>query len=193
MKRPDMIGNKLAVGNKGNKTSIKKGQHLSPETEFKKGQRPPHFIGRTRDVYGYISIYSPDHPNRTKQNRVKEHRLVMEKYIGRYLTRREVVHHINGIRDDNRIENLLLLRSQSEHFHLEEHPHRNHLNNSEYRVCATCKIRKELNKNNLATSPSQTLGFIYHCKPCHNKKTRDYKRKKRLEISRTRPPRLGAD
>ena len=40
MKRPDMIGNKFAVGNKPNKTSFKKGQRPSPNTEFKKGIIP---------------------------------------------------------------------------------------------------------------------------------------------------------
>jgi hypothetical protein len=70
--------------------------------------------GRFNNKAGYVFIYAPNHP-RAKHNRayVMEHILVMELSLGRFLKDKEVVHHINGIKDDNRIENLLLMNKSS--------------------------------------------------------------------------------
>jgi len=67
-------------------------------------------------VSKYKYLYMPTHPNAigTRKLYVAEHRLVMEKHLGRYLTDKEVVHHINEDTLDNRIENLQLM-SASEH------------------------------------------------------------------------------
>lgn len=46
---------------------------------------------------------------------VKEHRLVVEKFIKRKLKKEEEVHHINGIKSDNRIDNLMLFKTKKEH------------------------------------------------------------------------------
>src|SRR3990167_665119 len=70
--------------------------------------------GRQKTSQGYIHIWNPYHPRAMKNKYVPEQVLVMEKYLGRFLVVGEVVHHINGIKTDNRIENLNLL-SDSEY------------------------------------------------------------------------------
>lgn len=97
----------------------KKGQttwNKGIEDESRQGEKHHNWSGgKHKDAYGYTYIHSPNHPHRTARNYVFEHRLVMEKHLGRYLTKNEVVHHINGIRDDNRLENLELCESHGEH------------------------------------------------------------------------------
>jgi hypothetical protein len=63
--------------------------------------------------WGYMMIRMPQHPFATN-GYVREHRLVMEKFIGRYLDPRELVHHIDGNKKNNSIDNLKIV-SMSEH------------------------------------------------------------------------------
>ena len=61
---------------------------------------------------GYIMILVPDHPSANRDGYVFEHRVIMEKKIGRYLSSDEVVHHIDENKHNNDISNLLLLTNQ---------------------------------------------------------------------------------
>lgn len=64
--------------------------------------------GRTLDTYGYVRYYSPGHPRAMNGRYIFEHHHVMEEFLGRYLVEGEEVHHRNGIKTDNRLENLEL-------------------------------------------------------------------------------------
>jgi hypothetical protein len=64
---------------------------------------------------GYVLEYCPGHPACNLRGHVPQHRLVMERHLGRLLSGVEIVHHSNGEKSDNRLENLLLFASQSAH------------------------------------------------------------------------------
>lgn len=71
-------------------------RHGDVHTVLKRGERKP------ENHDGYVRVITDD------GRRIFEHRYVMEKYLGRKLERHENVHHLNGVKDDNRIENLEL-------------------------------------------------------------------------------------
>ena len=66
--------------------------------------------GRQQVGYGYVRIVLDrnDPLFHKVGNRIQEHRLVMIRHLGRLLEPHEIIHHINGIKDDNRIENLAI-------------------------------------------------------------------------------------
>jgi len=64
---------------------------------------------------GYVYVKTWDHPFRSKQNLVAEHRLVVEQAIGRYLTPKEAIHHIDTCKTNNSLDNLFLCKNDAEH------------------------------------------------------------------------------
>ena len=64
---------------------------------------------------GYTMMLYKNHPRADLWGYVCEHVLIAEKILGEYIPRGHVIHHINGIKDDNRPENLMWFKSNSEH------------------------------------------------------------------------------
>lgn len=64
---------------------------------------------------GYIEIMLPNHPNSRSNGTILEHRLIAEKKIGRILKEEEVVHHLDGNKTNNNLENLIVFKTTSDH------------------------------------------------------------------------------
>ena len=78
-------------------------QHSSQNNNWKGGKH--------LNAKGYVLIRKEGHPRASKRgNYVREHIILIEQNIGRYLKDDEIVHHINGNKSDNRLENLMLMK-----------------------------------------------------------------------------------
>jgi len=73
------------------------------------GRFNPTWKGGIKRDKGYVYLLVKNHP-RASAGYVSEHRLVMEKKLGRYLKPNELVYHKNGVKSDNRIENLEIIQ-----------------------------------------------------------------------------------
>lgn len=109
---------------------------------------------------GYLKVYMPNHPCSDKDGFYWAHRLVAEKYLGRILRLEEVVHHINEIKGDNRIENMIVFEDNGAHrrFHMQRR--------------TTYKITRMKNRANIyASYKNPDLGIVLYG-PAYKKKNK---------------------
>ena len=93
----------------GKKASIEtrvKMSKIQQQRAYEKRKRVKHHS------QGYNLVYYPNHPAKDVSGYVLEHRVVMESHLGRFLFPDEIVHHLNGNKADNRIENLQLMTNK---------------------------------------------------------------------------------
>jgi len=95
-------------------------QHRSTNRRFCNRKCMARWVAATRKstkgycitAKGYKLLYKPGHPTASKAGYIAEHRIVMEEHLGRLLTKNEIVHHLDGNKQNNVIENLQLMEKR---------------------------------------------------------------------------------
>ena len=150
---PFYKGMKFSEEHKKKLSEAKKGKYTRENHSHWKG-------GRYKHDKGYVYVLKPDHPYTSSKGYVFEHRLVMEQHLGRYLIPNiDDIHHINGIKNDNRIENLQLF----EHGTHSSLTHRKYFGDE---ICSICGCKTLINKK--TGRPMWHYNLV--CKKCYDKK-----------------------
>jgi len=159
------------------------GEEKAKEIKFKKSNlNHPKWKGGIKNINGYIYVLKKEHPFSNNNGYIFEHRLVMEKKLGRYLKPEEIIHHINGVRKDNRIKNLELTNKRDHNLKHGDTIHRltkkEIMKSAELRkrkpnekgefFCHLCKNWKP--KSEFTKQKRNKLGVGSYCKKCINNK-----------------------
>jgi hypothetical protein len=99
---------RMSLANKGKPCEWIKTKFIKNDPRIIGENNPNWKGGRYEHGQGYCLVLARHHPFADKSGHILEHRIVMEKILGRYLKKGEIVHHKNGNKKDNRPENLIL-------------------------------------------------------------------------------------
>ena len=123
----------------------------------------------------YKKLFLPEHPNAGTQGHVYEHRYLAEKFLGRYLTKDEIVHHKDGNKLNNSLDNLeVLSKYEHQRVHAEERA-LEECGNSSYMRCPYCKEYD--NPDNMYVRKTQYQAWHRECAAAY----------KRVESPKTGP------
>jgi len=158
------------------KTDNAAGRVKGEPVKFCRGHKSPGYRGelhaswkggKVKHIRGYCCVQAPDHP-KNNHGYVLEHVLVMEQAIGGFLPDGAIVHHKNGNKKDNRIENLQLFENIAEHLHA--HAVENTFKvcgHSDWRKCWMCK--KYDDPENMYISKNGKKSFHLSCQQARRK------------------------
>lgn len=134
-----------------------------PKPYDRTGAKNPRWKGGRRYFQGYYLVYRPGHPF-ANRNYILEHRDIMERQLGRYLQTDEIVHHKNGQKSDNRLENLELMTNGT-------HAHYHHLGNS-------------YNPPKISGHIAEHIRFLYFTNPKRNRKQKHGNRLTAIQLAK---------
>ena len=122
---------------------------------------------------GYYKIKIRDYTPSLGRRYYLEHRYIMEQHLGRYLTKNEIIHHLNGDKLDNRIENIQIVSRQL-------HPVIHYKLDVSDRICKLCGSNKTV-----STLDGRNRWYIHEdgfkCHRCYDKSRYSYVRTTPLE------------
>lgn len=117
-------GQKVAISKQNHtKNGYIKGEPMRviPGHQTKFGRGNPKWRGgrviEKNENTNYVFIHMSEHPQSNSRGYVREHTLVAEKALNRALSRKEVVHHIDGNGENNDFSNLLVFPTHGQHIH----------------------------------------------------------------------------
>lgn len=126
---------------------------ISVDKRLRTGEDSPLFRGgKTKDCYGYVILSSKKFGEDIGRS---EHRVIFESHLGRKLKSHEIIHHKNGVKDDNRIENLELMNRSS---HASEHSKKT----GTFMACSVCGSERWY-----GVVLAKSLKLPYLCRECY--------------------------